>query len=113
MKDVQETNRLLPIRMMFLFDGTNSKTRFFVMEYRETQMQIDEAILAAIQSGATTDAELKQVIVDRREGYTLGLLVDCFATTELPAAKQRLQARGMIEITNGNKIKPADGAMHA
>ena len=77
--------------------------------HREMQKQVDESILAAIRSGVTTDAKLKQVIWDGWEEYYLGVLVDYFVETELPAAKQRLQARGMIEITKANKPKPADG----
>lgn len=77
-------------------------------KYRETQQRVDESLLAAINNGITDAAELKQVLVDGWQGYNVGELVDCFARTELSAAKQRLRNAGHIEITKGNVPKPVD-----
>ena len=74
-------------------------------KYKKTQELVDEAILAAIESGITANAELKQVLKDGWHGYNVGELVDCFARAELSAAKQRLRALGHIEITKGNEPK--------
>ncbi len=74
-------------------------------KYKETQKRVDESILAAIESGVTSNADLKQVLMDGWQGYNVGELVDCFARSELSAAKQRLRSSGHIEITKGNEPK--------
>ncbi len=58
-------------------------------KYKETQDRIDEMIVAAIDSGERSNANLRQVIRDGWEGYSLGELVDCFARRELSDSKQR------------------------
>ena len=75
-------------------------------KYRETQKRVDETLLAAIESGITSNVELKRVLTDGWAGYSVGELVDSFARSELSAAKQRLRAEGKIEITKGNEPKP-------
>lgn len=76
-------------------------------KYKKTQQRVDEAIFSAIKNGVTSNAELKQVLMDGWQGYNVGELVDCFARNELAAAKQRLRNGGHIEITKGNEPKPA------
>jgi hypothetical protein len=77
-------------------------------KYKETQKLLDEAVLSAIKSGTVSNEQLKQVLVQKWKDYSVGELVDHFASTELSAIKQRLRTAGSIEIVKGNQPCLAD-----
>lgn len=68
------------------------------------QKCVDEMVTAAMRSGKTTDAELRQVIAGGLDNgdrplvdlVTLEMCADAFAQVPLAASKRRLRKRGVI-----------------
>ncbi|KKM85380.1 hypothetical protein LCGC14_1289680 [marine sediment metagenome] len=73
-------------------------------KYKETQTSVDDTVVAALQAGES-DAEAMQCI----QRHLMRLLVvdellEHFARVEFSASKQRLRAKGILEITKGNVV---------
>ncbi len=72
-------------------------------KYKKAQKVAYKAVLNAIESGVTSNAKLKEVLMDVYQDRTFRELAFSCASNELRAAKQWCRAGGYIEITKGNE----------
>ena len=84
-------------------------------KYKVVQQILDETYVEKLRQGVVGNAAQKEVVLEtlsyhltRTGDITVAYLLDALSSTELSSIKQRLRAKGVIEIVKGNDSKLTD-----